>query len=296
MWYNLGTGKSESNWWDEARGDKSEAENQNWWDQPQEAAEVAPAQRSPEVKRQQHKTWLWAQNNASEFFPNSDGPENTHLNDPAYAELGDKVHGPYVRKAGDGFKHYPKHETGKFDRFENLSLDVSYKLRLNVPPEHLQFVAQYLIDEGYYFKYLSGGAHLSGEIFTVYIGSLDLTRKLAGELSEALRGRLCKPINKREVEFAPNVSGYFKATHDGLDETDRSGHADFLRTMDDYPTCDVRGFNTLKKFEDVQREQAGGRWDYWEAPVQPAAKRMAFDESHEVLSDRFGEFFYGRGA
>ncbi|MBF0595781.1 MAG: hypothetical protein HQL22_12560, partial [Candidatus Omnitrophica bacterium] len=92
------------------------------------------------------------------------------------------------------------------DRYE---ANIGWKFHLNVSPEDVSVVAKYLIQNGYYHKYLNGGDLSTGETFTVYIGSFSKAMELAQILSRDLQKYLKMPENENELEFASGVAGRF---------------------------------------------------------------------------------------
>lgn len=97
----------------------------------------------------------------------------------------------------------------KTDFVEKGNPNIGWKLHLNVAIENVKEVSRYLKENGFNHKYLSGGKTETGKIFTIYIGSYKLTKKLAEEISRDLIKYLCKPIDSKETEFAPGVSARF---------------------------------------------------------------------------------------
>lgn len=86
-----------------------------------------------------------------------------------------------------------------------------WKLHLNVKPEDASHVSTYLRENGYRHKFLSGGMVTSGKVFTIYIGSRELTQRLSQELSKDLEKFLCRPADWREIEFAKGIVGRFSS-------------------------------------------------------------------------------------
>lgn len=97
----------------------------------------------------------------------------------------------------------------KYDFADPNDPNIGWKFHLNVPPEFVQPVSEYLRNNGYRHKYLSGGDIDDGKIFTIYIGSYQLAKKLSEEISRDLSSYLCKPAAKQEIEFASGVVGRF---------------------------------------------------------------------------------------
>ena len=86
---------------------------------------------------------------------------------------------------------------------------ICWKVHLNATPENVKVISEYLQQNGYFHKYLSGGGPEDGKVFTVYIGSYKLTQKLAKEMSEGIGGYLSKPIDHQEIELSKGIVGRF---------------------------------------------------------------------------------------
>lgn len=100
-------------------------------------------------------------------------------------------------------------ENAKGDFIDEKDLDIGWKFHLNIRSKHVKAVSDYLVQNGYCHKYLSGGDIDDGKIFTIYTGSHKLAKKLAQSLSSDLYGYLCKPVAKQEVEFEAGIIGRF---------------------------------------------------------------------------------------
>lgn len=132
--------------------------------------------------------------------PATQGEENHY---PAYnTVLKEYRHTDPVRNQDDPKWDFPK------DGNE------AWKLHLNIRMEHVKIVSEYLIREGYYHKYLQGGEIEQGKIFTLYIGSHELAKRLSERLSQDLKEWLCLPLPKDEIELARGVVGRFNAGGD----------------------------------------------------------------------------------
>ena len=111
-------------------------------------------------------------------------------------------------------------ESGKVD-FEDVN--IGWKFHLNVSIENVVAVSEYLIREGYIHKYLTGGESQYGKVFTVYIGSHALAKKLAQKISQDLKDKLAKPDVGNEVEFETGVVGRFVAKVPGFNNYGTAG-------------------------------------------------------------------------
>ena len=103
----------------------------------------------------------------------------------------------------------------KTEFLDDKNPNLGWKLHLNVSPKNVIEVSRYLVENGYDHKYLSGGEHDDGKIFTIYIGSRQKTEELASKLSNDLRPHLAKPVHHNEIEFATGVIGRFCAAFRG---------------------------------------------------------------------------------
>lgn len=93
--------------------------------------------------------------------------------------------------------------------FKSLDINIGWKFHLNVAPENVKTVSEYLLKNGYLHKFLSGGEVEDGKIFTIYIGSFALAKQLASLLSRDLEVLLARPHNHTEIEFASGIVGRF---------------------------------------------------------------------------------------
>ncbi len=100
---------------------------------------------------------------------------------------------------------------GKWE-FVNNSPDEGYKIHLNVKPENVIAVSQFLKSHDYMHKYLSGGEVEDGKVFTVYTGSKTQTERIVREISDGVGNFLEAPLARGELPFAPNIVGRFVGT------------------------------------------------------------------------------------
>ncbi|MBF0483895.1 MAG: hypothetical protein HQL25_04220 [Candidatus Omnitrophica bacterium] len=169
----------------------------------------------------------------------------------------------------EGFEYSPSREEMKYD-FNNgvvkKSVNVGWKVHLNVMPENVEFVSDYLLQNGHLFKFLHGG-DANGETFTVYIGSFSFAKKWAKQISDDLRGRLAKPTRSDEVELAIGVVGRFSIDRFfGFGQYGRGGIS-FLT-------------EEKKKY-------------LWEkGPERQVRVEAAWRASFAVLLEKFGDYFY----
>jgi len=220
-------------------------------------------------------------------FPWSDGPENPYdaqMN--AVEKIPNHTHLDYGAVYADyratGLAEYEFSDPEKIRLFdEPKSLRAHHKLHLNVLPEHVIEVSNYLITNGIEHKYFSGGELGNGKVFTIYCGSLTMAAKIAGMIARDLNGNLCRPSADSEIEYAPNVSGRFHVSYHDF------GH---------YPRG-MRGINTLDF--DSNREM-----DFWfghrgeierimNSPEYKEFTTVAFERSLSVAITRYGEYLHG---
>jgi hypothetical protein len=135
----------------------------------------------------------------NEFESNEDMPAYKNKL-PEYKELWDKI------------KKYNLNNPNsiKFDFINPSDSNIGWKLHLNVSPDNVKAISEYLIDNGYDHKYLSGGDPEDGKIFTIYVGSFALTQNYSDNISKDLQSYLAKPKENGEIEFAAGVVGRFK--------------------------------------------------------------------------------------
>lgn len=149
------------------------------------------------------------------------------------------------------------------------SANTGWKVHLNVAPDAVRTVSEYLRSKGYVHKYLSGGEAEDGKVFTIYIGSFALTRKLSEEMGKDLAAYLSRPADgEPEIELAPGVIGRFTV----------GDNAKFHR----YGSC---GFSLL--MDDMRR---GARIK--ERDEQRAFFRQAEARAFRALREAYGMYFF----
>lgn len=157
------------------------------------------------------------------------------------------------------------------EKCDYLPGNVGHKLHLNVEPENVVAVSNYLKAQGYMHKYLSGGELSLGKIFTIYIGSYDKATHWAKKISEDLSPYLVRP-RSGEVEYAPNVTGRFDALTQGFARKD----------------VGLGAFNPLSSVATLLSPWSPNR-------NKPETRKMVYDISFVELAKRYGEYFYGSG-
>jgi len=102
------------------------------------------------------------------------------------------------------------HMTERIYKFSDITkLDLGWKLHLNVSPENVDPVLEFLADNGFVYKYLHGGLPKDGKVFTVYCGSNYYANLCANLISVNVGQFLDYPAAVGEVEFAPGIVGRF---------------------------------------------------------------------------------------
>ncbi len=118
----------------------------------------------------------------------------------------DQLYAPY-REALEEYEQ--SGEPGKDDSQIFQSGQAGYKFHLNVAPEDVRAVSQFLIGHGYHHKYLDGSEVESGKIFTVYTGSKRNTEMIVQEISDGIEQLLLPPTAAGEAAYAPRIVGRF---------------------------------------------------------------------------------------
>ncbi|MFZ2886292.1 MAG: hypothetical protein WA021_00555 [Minisyncoccia bacterium] len=100
--------------------------------------------------------------------------------------------------------------------------DTGWKAHLNVTPENAQAVSEYLKNNNYNHKFLSGGEPDDGKVFTIYFGSKGVMDKWVNVLATDLHDRLAAPAAHDEVEVARGIVARFT-----VDDTEPRGGDEF---------------------------------------------------------------------
>lgn len=243
----------------------TEASKGNWWN-PKESnsEEVVRELESVDCESAciKYRTKLAVEQNLANPFPTSTAPANRLLK-TSDSEV--ELQSAYTEIMPE-YRHEEGFSPSKCDMQKG---GVGHKIHLNVSPENIKTISEYLIRKGYCHKFLNGGEILNGKIFTVYIGSHDLTNALAQTLSMDLQDYLSRPIAKEEVEYAPNIIGRFTG---GRDEFQQYGFG-------------IRGITIHNKWADQMTWNTEGE----KGKILP----LAFTDSYNALSNRYGSYFYG---
>lgn len=100
--------------------------------------------------------------------------------------------------------------------------DTGWKVHLNVAPENVKAVSEYLKQNHYNHKFLSGGEPDDGKVFTVYFGPKSVMDRWVSTLANDLKDKLAAPGAYDEVEVARGVVGRFT-----VDDTEPHGGDEF---------------------------------------------------------------------
>lgn len=158
------------------------------------------------------------------------------------------------------------------------SYNDGWKLHLSVLPENAHSVSEYLKTQGYPHKFLSGGDIDDGKIFTIYLGDYTFTKTEAEKIAIGLQGKLCKPVDHKEVEFGPGVVGRFRAEDPDFDS---------------YGGAGVSYINTKKV-------PVGGRPCGYQHNIEASLNEEDLQKfrdelqkkSFELLFKKYGDYFY----
>ena len=155
-----------------------------------------------------------------------------------------------------------------------LNPNTGWKVHLNVKPENVTAVSEYLKKEGYAHKYLYGGVGSEGKAFTLYIGSFALTHKLAREISSTLGELLAQPTAHDEVELAQGIAGRFTAITPSSSEE-----------APVFTQYGVYGMSARK-----EKLLSMGNWT--KIVTQESKKELATD-AYNALTEKYGTYFTG---
>jgi hypothetical protein len=103
-----------------------------------------------------------------------------------------------------------------------LKQDTGWKIHLNVVPENVKAVSEYLKQNHYNHKFLSGGEPDDGKVFTIYFGAKSVMDQWVHQLSSDLGEKLALPGAYDEVEVARGVVARFT-----VDDRETRGGGEF---------------------------------------------------------------------
>jgi hypothetical protein len=209
---------------------------------------------------------------------------------------------PYIVFPDELDEHTAGNAGEKKVEFRDENANIGWKFHLNVAQKDVVAVSDYLKANGYCHKYLSGGEIGDGKVFTVYIGSYALAKKLAGQISTDLQNRLARPEPKSyEIEFAAGVVGRFSGPRSMFDQYGTCG---FTLLNDDMKVIKrilswgsgrelVREYEAVLLSGDFARasqlildDKTGALESYYRI------KKQAEIDAFKALRDEYGDYFY----
>ncbi len=152
------------------------------------------------------------------------------------------------------------------------NINEGWKIHLNVTPENVLDVSEYLKQNGYVHKYLTGGLGYDGKAFTIYFGAKSIMDKWVPQLSNDLSTQLCKPSVIDEIEIGSGVVGRFTAIEGTTSTSEYLQYGEY-------------GMSARKDFI---REKGG-----WKNIKTRKAKREVAQDAYTKLSQKYGSYFHG---
>lgn len=189
-------------------------------------------------------------------------PENDFLKIEDY----EKELKGYAARLGEANEYNEKNpKEQKTDFIDKENTNIGWKLHLNVEPRFVKNVSKYLKQNGYVHKFLSGGNPGEGKVFTVYIGSFSLAKKLAKQLSNDLLSFISRPTAVGEIELASGIVGRFSGDK---------------KIFSQYGTC---GFSNLRQDQEAIVDL------YWDNKF---FRKMAEEKAFKKLRELYGDYFF----
>ncbi len=146
-----------------------------------------------------------------------------------------------------------------------------WKIHLDVEPQDAQRVSEYLKQNNYTHKYLSGGDESEGKAFTVFFGSRKMIMKWANRLSQDLGTSLRQPKASGEIELAPGIAGRFVAGYP--DAKNEFGHnGEYGLVFRKQYVRDKGNWKNIKTRED---------------------KVAVYTDAYRTLAQKYGKYFHG---
>lgn len=204
------------------------------------------------------------------FIANTEHKKSQQLPVNPFAETED--YDAYHLIGLEEYQHNISNNSDKFDAIER-NPNLGWKFHLNVIPENVIAVSEYLKESQFNHKYFSGGELEDGKVFTLYIGSHDLAKKLAKELSRDLQGKLARPNNHHEIEFASGVIGRFR------------GDKKYFTSYGPY------GFSLREDYRISPAALSGLTGDAREAKYNEIAQQPALFSLRKLKND-YGKYFF----
>lgn len=109
-----------------------------------------------------------------------------------------------------GLDEYYYHGSDIRDDSRTQHPEAAWKFHLNVAPENVRQVSEFLKRHNFHHKYLSGGEIQDGKIFTVYTGSKKSTEMSVRMITDLIGELLDEPKAPGEAAFSPKIVGRFE--------------------------------------------------------------------------------------
>lgn len=192
--------------------------------------------------------------------------------------IGDELYSPYPEyEYKNEAKQYAIDNPNDAKISEGFAIDTGWKIHFTpYPPEHVVKISQYLIENGYCHKFLSGGSPGEGKAFTVYLGSRQMLEKWVKELESTLGDMLLPAMAEEEEEVSPHISARFTSVDRGQDG-DPLFHQYGVHGMSAV-------YKTIKKRVTVDKSRS---------PFSSVERKELSEEAYDELSKRYGSYFHG---
>lgn len=97
----------------------------------------------------------------------------------------------------------------RFDFNPYNNINVGWKIHLNVLPQNVLEISDFLIQNGFHHKYFVGGDLKYGKVFTVYFGSWSKMLEQTNFISSSIGHLLVKPKAEEEIEIDIGITARF---------------------------------------------------------------------------------------
>ena len=187
-------------------------------------------------------------------------------------------------KGNGEYEFFPSGESNTEDKRFDLrytDTNIGWKFHLNVKPENVDKVSRFLIIEGVKHKFLHGGTTSDGKIYTVYIGSFSLARKMAKFIRDNIGQYLETPLASEEIEFEKGIVGRFNGFMGIRNPNGSYPDNPFLQYGD-------IGINFLRS-EIVSLPKNKG-WGIY-LRDNPKAAEHVWEKSFQALIEWYGDYF-----
>ena len=198
-------------------------------------------------------------------------PENTETNESKYAEALE----PY-QHISNAIKYSNENPDDAKCNFAFGDTNTGWKSHLNVTPENVQVVSNFLRENNFAHKYLTGGNGTEGKAFTVYFGARSMMDKWASYISDNLSTNLSAPAAEDESTVAPGVVSRFTAM-------------DKISSGDAFAQYGKHGMCARKEFILDLAKQRGGM-----DKIHSVEDSLVIaQDSYDSLTERYGSYFHG---